>query len=54
MQQINVILPAAYADYVGPLPAELQATSISLSVCWRCRRPMSRRMLKKEERRCSP
>jgi molybdate transport system substrate-binding protein len=25
MQQINVILPIAGADYVGPLPAELQA-----------------------------
>jgi molybdate transport system substrate-binding protein len=25
MQQINVILPVAGADYVGPLPAELQA-----------------------------
>jgi molybdate transport system substrate-binding protein len=24
MQQINVILPVAGADYVGPLPAELQ------------------------------
>ena len=24
MQQINVILPVAVADYVGPLPAELQ------------------------------
>ena len=25
MQQINVILPVAGADYVGPLPAELQS-----------------------------
>jgi molybdate transport system substrate-binding protein len=25
MQQINVILPVASADYVGPLPAELQS-----------------------------
>jgi len=25
IQQINVILPVAGADYVGPLPAELQS-----------------------------
>jgi hypothetical protein len=31
MQQINVILPFAGADYVGPLPA------ISPSACWRFR-----------------
>jgi hypothetical protein len=34
---INVILPVAGADYVGPLLAELRATSISPSACWRCR-----------------
>jgi len=33
-QQINVILPVAGADYVGPLPAELRRLP---SACWQCR-----------------
>jgi molybdate transport system substrate-binding protein len=37
IQQIDVILPVAGADYVDPLPAELRGlTSISPSACWRC------------------
>jgi hypothetical protein len=50
MQQINVILPVAGADYVGPLPAELQGyldfagspeAAPLMTASWACRQSRS-------------